>query len=327
MTITKQKKWDNRYFAIIVVILLLVMMSGVFLYKRIIKENPDQRDSVKGNSSINHGNNIYDENNTCYDESINNSDIQVSASLSEIYAQEGILHLKMVQCGGSENDKFTLTIRINDEKYHGEAVVDGRPVTVDGGKLKLKGGQRAEIGSIAYGSSYRITQKKDISYTTMVNGGDTQEVAGAVKEECPEATGENNEECLEAAGEINEGCPEVTEVFTNTLGTGCLTLRYTCDENMDCRFLPFTVRIGGDLYDGTVKTGEAEISVTDGIVWLTQNKTAEFEDIPFGTAYEIKVQKYGNYPVIVDGMEICEASGIVSGQNVNPEVVFEIGGA
>ena len=238
------------------------------------------------------------------DESADDEDVPTSAVDSDIYAQEGILHLRVLQHGGSENDRFTLVIRINDEKYQGKVIVDGTEITPDDGKVKLKGGQRAEIGGIAYGSSYHVIQKKDISYTTTVNGTDTRETDGVISEDCPEAT----------------------EVFVNTLGRGSMTLGYTCESGMNCPFMPFTVRIGGDLYDGTVHIGDVEISVTDGIVWLTENKTAEFSDIPFGTAYEITVQKYGNYPVTVDGMEICEDSGIVSGQNEKPEVNFEIGG-
>lgn len=299
MTVTKQKKWNGKYFGIIMVIVLLVM-AGIFMYQENSGINRKQEDGTSREVSES----IEDEKSVEVDESADDEDVPTSAVDSDIYAQEGILHLRVLQHGGSENDRFTLVIRINDEKYQGKVIVDGTEITTDDGKVKLKGGQRAEIGGIAYGSSYHVIQKKDISYTTTANGTDTQETDGVISEDCPEAT----------------------EVFVNTLGRGSMTLGYTCESGMNCPFMPFTVRIGGDLYDGTVHIGDAEISVTDGIVWLTENKTAEFSDIPFGTAYEITVQKYGNYPVTVDGMEICEDSGIVSGQNEKPEVNFEIGG-
>lgn len=299
MTVTKQKKWNGKYFGIIMVIVLLVM-AGIFMYQENSGISRKQEDGTSREVSES----IEDEKSVEVDESADDEDIPISAVDSDIYAQEGILHLRVLQHGGSENDRFTLVIRINDEKYQGKVIVDGTEITTDDGKVKLKGGQRAEIGGIAYGSSYHVIQKKDISYTTTANGTDTQETDGVISEDCPEAT----------------------EVFVNTLGRGSMTLGYTCESGMNCPFMPFTVRIGGDLYDGTVHIGDAEISVTDGIVWLTENKTAEFSDIPFGTAYEITVQKYGNYPVTVDGMEICEDSGIVSGQNEKPEVNFEIGG-
>lgn len=299
MTVTKQKKWNGKYFGIIMVIVLLVM-AGIFMYQENSGISRKQEDGTSREVSES----IEDEKSVEVDESADDEDIPISAVDSDIYAQEGILHLRVLQHGGSENDRFTLVIRINDEKYQGKVIVDGTEITTDDGKVKLKGGQRAEIGGIAYGSSYHVIQKKDISYTTTVNGTDTRETDGVISEDCPEAT----------------------EVFVNTLGRGSMTLGYTCESGMNCPFMPFTVRIGGDLYDGTVHIGDAEISVTDGIVWLTENKTAEFSDIPFGTAYEITVQKYGNYPVTVDGMEICEDSGIVSGQNEKPEVNFEIGG-
>lgn len=299
MTVTKQKKWNGKYFGIIMVIVLLVM-AGIFMYQENSGINRKQEDGTSREVSES----IEDEKSVEVDESADDEDVPTSAVDSDIYAQEGILHLRVLQHGGSENDRFTLVIRINDEKYQGKVIVDGTEITTDDGKVKLKGGQRAEIGGIAYGSSYHVIQKKDISYTTTVNGTDTRETDGVISEDCPEAT----------------------EVFVNTLGRGSMTLGYTCESGMNCPFMPFTVRIGGDLYDGTVHIGDVEISVTDGIVWLTENKTAEFSDIPFGTAYEITVQKYGNYPVTVDGMEICEDSGIVSGQNEKPEVNFEIGG-
>ena len=299
MTVTKQKKWNGKYFGIIMVIVLLVM-AGIFMYQENSGISRKQEDGTSREVSES----IEDEKSVEVDESADDEDIPISAVDSDIYAQEGILHLRVLQHGGSENDRFTLVIRINDEKYQGKVIVDGTEITTDDGKVKLKGGQRAEVGGIAYGSSYHVIQKKDISYTTTANGTDTQETDGVISEDCPEAT----------------------EVFVNTLGRGSMTLGYTCESGMNCPFMPFTVRIGGDLYDGTVHIGDAEISVTDGIVWLTENKTAEFSDIPFGTAYEITVQKYGNYPVTVDGMEICEDSGIVSGQNEKPEVNFEIGG-
>lgn len=299
MTVTKQKKWNGKYFGIIMVIVLLVM-AGIFMYQENSGISRKQEDGTSREVSES----IEDEKSVEVDESADDEDVPTSAVDSDIYAQEGILHLRVLQHGGSENDRFTLVIRINDEKYQGKVIVDGTEITTDDGKVKLKGGQRAEIGGIAYGSSYHVIQKKDISYTTTVNGTDTRETDGVISEDCPEAT----------------------EVFVNTLGRGSMTLGYTCESGMNCPFMPFTVRIGGDLYDGTVHIGDAEISVTDGIVWLTENKTAEFSDIPFGTAYEITVQKYGNYPVTVDGMEICEDSGIVSGQNEKPEVNFEIGG-
>ena len=299
MTVTKQKKWNGKYFGIIMVIVLLVM-AGIFMYQENSGISRKQEDGTSREVSES----IEDEKSVEVDESADDEDVPTSAVDSDIYAQEGILHLRVLQHGGSENDRFTLVIRINDEKYQGKVIVDGTEITPDDGKVKLKGGQRAEIGGIAYGSSYHVIQKKDISYTTTVNGTDTRETDGVISEDCPEAT----------------------EVFVNTLGRGSMTLGYTCESGMNCPFMPFTVRIGGDLYDGTVHIGDAEISVTDGIVWLTENKTAEFSDIPFGTAYEITVQKYGNYPVTVDGMEICEDSGIVSGQNEKPEVNFEIGG-
>ena len=299
MTVTKQKKWNGKYFGIIMVIVLLVM-AGIFMYQENSGINRKQEDGTSREVSES----IEDEKSVEVDESADDEDVPTSAVDSDIYAQEGILHLRVLQHGGSENDRFTLVIRINDEKYQGKVIVDGTEITPDDGKVKLKGGQRAEIGGIAYGSSYHVIQKKDISYTTTVNGTDTRETDGVISEDCPEAT----------------------EVFVNTLGRGSMTLGYTCESGMNCPFMPFTVRIGGDLYDGTVHIGDVEISVTDGIVWLTENKTAEFSDIPFGTAYEITVQKYGNYPVTVDGMEICEDSGIVSGQNEKPEVNFEIGG-
>lgn len=299
MTVTKQKKWNGKYFGIIMVIVLLVM-AGIFMYQENSGISRKQEDGTSREVSES----IEDEKSVEVDESADDEDVPTSAVDSDIYAQEGILHLRVLQHGGSENDRFTLVIRINDEKYQGKVIVDGTEITTDDGKVKLKGGQRAEIGGIAYGSSYHVIQKKDISYTTTANGTDTQETDGVISEDCPEAT----------------------EVFVNTLGRGSMTLGYTCESGMNCPFMPFTVRIGGDLYDGTVHIGDAEISVTDGIVWLTENKTAEFSDIPFGTAYEITVQKYGNYPVTVDGMEICEDSGIVSGQNEKPEVNFEIGG-
>lgn len=299
MTVTKQKKWNGKYFGIIMVIVLLVM-AGIFMYQENSGISRKQEDGTSREVSES----IEDEKSVEVDESADDEDVPTSAVDSDIYAQEGILHLRVLQHGGSENDRFTLVIRINDEKYQGKVIVDGTEITTDDGKVKLKGGQRAEVGGIAYGSSYHVIQKKDISYTTTANGTDTQETDGVISEDCPEAT----------------------EVFVNTLGRGSMTLGYTCESGMNCPFMPFTVRIGGDLYDGTVHIGDAEISVTDGIVWLTENKTAEFSDIPFGTAYEITVQKYGNYPVTVDGMEICEDSGIVSGQNEKPEVNFEIGG-
>ena len=299
MTVTKQKKWNGKYFGIIMVIVLLVM-AGIFMYQENSGINRKQEDGTSREVSES----IEDEKSVEVDESADDEDVPTSAVDSDIYAQEGILHLRVLQHGGSENDRFTLVIRINDEKYQGKVIVDGTEITPDDGKVKLKGGQRAEVGGIAYGSSYHVIQKKDISYTTTANGTDTQETDGVISEDCPEAT----------------------EVFVNTLGRGSMTLGYTCESGMNCPFMPFTVRIGGDLYDGTVHIGDVEISVTDGIVWLTENKTAEFSDIPFGTAYEITVQKYGNYPVTVDGMEICEDSGIVSGQNEKPEVNFEIGG-
>lgn len=299
MTVTKQKKWNGKYFGIIMVIVLLVM-AGIFMYQENSGISRKQEDGTSREVSES----IEDEKSVEVDESADDEDVPTSAVDSDIYAQEGILHLRVLQHGGSENDRFTLVIRLNDEKYQGKVIVDGTEITTDDGKVKLKGGQRAEIGGIAYGSSYHVIQKKDISYTTTANGTDTQETDGVISEDCPEAT----------------------EVFVNTLGRGSMTLGYTCESGMNCPFMPFTVRIGGDLYDGTVHIGDAEISVTDGIVWLTENKTAEFSDIPFGTAYEITVQKYGNYPVTVDGMEICEDSGIVSGQNEKPEVNFEIGG-
>lgn len=299
MTVTKQKKWNGKYFGIIMVIVLLVM-AGIFMYQENSGISRKQEDGTSREVSES----IEDEKSVEVDESADDEDVPTSAVDSDIYAQEGILHLRVLQHGGSENDRFTLVIRINDEKYQGKVIVDGTEITTDDGKVKLKGGQRAEVGGIAYGSSYHVIQKKDISYTTTVNGTDTRETDGVISEDCPEAT----------------------EVFVNTLGRGSMTLGYTCESGMNCPFMPFTVRIGGDLYDGTVHIGDAEISVTDGIVWLTENKTAEFSDIPFGTAYEITVQKYGNYPVTVDGMEICEDSGIVSGQNEKPEVNFEIGG-
>lgn len=299
MTVTKQKKWNGKYFGIIMVIVLLVM-AGIFMYQENSGISRKQEDGTSREVSES----IEDEKSVEVYESADDEDVPTSAVDSDIYAQEGILHLRVLQHGGSENDRFTLVIRINDEKYQGKVIVDGTEITTDDGKVKLKGGQRAEIGGIAYGSSYHVIQKKDISYTTTVNGTDTRETDGVISEDCPEAT----------------------EVFVNTLGRGSMTLGYTCESGMNCPFMPFTVRIGGDLYDGTVHIGDAEISVTDGIVWLTENKTAEFSDIPFGTAYEITVQKYGNYPVTVDGMEICEDSGIVSGQNEKPEVNFEIGG-
>ena len=299
MTVTKQKKWNGKYFGIIMVIVLLVM-AGIFMYQENSGINRKQEDGTSREVSES----IEDEKSVEVDESADDEDVPTSAVDSDIYAQEGILHLRVLQHGGSENDRFTLVIRINDEKYQGKVIVDGTEITPDDGKVKLKGGQRAEVGGIAYGSSYHVIQKKDISYTTTVNGTDTRETDGVISEDCPEAT----------------------EVFVNTLGRGSMTLGYTCESGMNCPFMPFTVRIGGDLYDGTVHIGDVEISVTDGIVWLTENKTAEFSDIPFGTAYEITVQKYGNYPVTVDGMEICEDSGIVSGQNEKPEVNFEIGG-
>ena len=299
MTVTKQKKWNGKYFGIIMVIVLLVM-AGIFMYQENSGISRKQEDGTSREVSES----IEDEKSVEVDESADDEDVPTSAVDSDIYAQEGILHLRVLQHGGSENDRFTLVIRINDEKYQGKVIVDGTEITTDDGKVKLKGGQRAEVGGIAYGSSYHVIQKKDISYTTTANGTDTQETDGVISEDCPEAT----------------------EVFVNTLGRGSMTLGYTCESGMNCPFMPFTVRIGGDLYDGTVHIGDAEISVTEGIVWLTENKTAEFSDIPFGTAYEITVQKYGNYPVTVDGMEICEDSGIVSGQNEKPEVNFEIGG-
>ena len=281
-------------------VIVLLVMAGIFMYQENSGINRKQEDGTSREVSES----IEDEKSVEVDESADDEDVPTSAVDSDIYAQEGILHLRVLQHGGSENDRFTLVIRINDEKYQGKVIVDGTEITPDDGKVKLKGGQRAEIGGIAYGSSYHVIQKKDISYTTTVNGTDTRETDGVISEDCPEAT----------------------EVFVNTLGRGSMTLGYTCESGMNCPFMPFTVRIGGDLYDGTVHIGDVEISVTDGIVWLTENKTAEFSDIPFGTAYEITVQKYGNYPVTVDGMEICEDSGIVSGQNEKPEVNFEIGG-
>lgn len=281
-------------------VIVLLVMAGIFMYQENSGISRKQEDGTSREVSES----IEDEKSVEVDESADDEDVPTSAVDSDIYAQEGILHLRVLQHGGSENDRFTLVIRINDEKYQGKVIVDGTEITTDDGKVKLKGGQRAEVGGIAYGSSYHVIQKKDISYTTTANGTDTQETDGVISEDCPEAT----------------------EVFVNTLGRGSMTLGYTCESGMNCPFMPFTVRIGGDLYDGTVHIGDAEISVTDGIVWLTENKTAEFSDIPFGTAYEITVQKYGNYPVTVDGMEICEDSGIVSGQNEKPEVNFEIGG-
>lgn len=226
---------------------------------------------------------------------------QMAFTESDVYAREGILHMELIQNGGSEHDNFTFEVEINGEAYSGEGVVNGTVQKISSGKIRLKGGQTAAIGSIPYGSTCRITQRRDISYDTEVNG----------------------EPALEITDTINEKSAEVTAVFENTWKSGELRFRAVRKGGIKDTDFPFTVKIGGILYSGQAEINGSEVSVINGIIRLKDGETAQITDIPFGTDYKIIQQPTEGYKVVVDGLETATDAGIISGQNPKPLRTFE----
>lgn len=275
MTITKKMRQINRRFLVIMVVLITALVFGTVMYKQ----------------------------------SSGGKEDQVSGTAADIYAREGILHLEMNQDGGSEHDNFVLSIQIDEEEYSGEVIVNGVVQNIKNGNLKLKGGQKADICRVPFGSSYQVTEKENISYTTRVNGDDTREASGIISEQAVE--------------------PKV--IFFNTWGSGSLSLQVVNEGGIAERFFEFTVKMNGEPYRGAVRiegNGHSEAEEVfeerkDGMIHLKENETAVFEDVSFGTDYEITMRETEGYTTIVDGLKTYMASGIVSGQNCSPTVVFE----
>lgn len=274
-----------------------------------------------------------------YYEILDNRTPQVSAVTADMYAHEGILHLEMEQNGGSVHDSFVLIIQINQKEYNGEVIVDGAAQNIKNGKLKLKGGQKADICSIPFGSEYHILEKENICYTTRTNGENTMGVSGIIDEEQAESS----------------------VVFSNTWGTGSLSLKNTHEGGSEDSLYEFTVKMNGELYHGFAKIKEqvseegtaaddyetqiserntsiheepeyssddfheetTEREVVNGVICLKGNETAVFEKLSFGTTYEITMKGKPGYKTMVDRLETCTDSGIVSGQNRSPVVIFE----
>ncbi|MDO4308559.1 MAG: DUF5979 domain-containing protein [Eubacteriales bacterium] len=214
---------------------------------------------------------------------------------------DGGLDINVLQYGGTVYDNFIINILINGEKYDGEAIVNGEKQKVKDGRIKLKGGTAVQIDSLPFGSTYVITEEKEISYDTRVNG----------------KTGR------EFSGEFDGTRVYQKVIFANRWKSGSLKLRAVCPEGMDREVFHFTVMLDGEKYSGPVELEGKTIQAEDGLIWLKNGETAQITGIPFGTEFEIIREEAGGDMTIVDGLETCIDSGIVSGQNPSHTAVFE----
>lgn len=222
-------------------------------------------------------------------------------AMSTLADKEGSLHIKLLQFGGTIKDRFTVTVMIDDKKYDGNVEIDGKVQKIENGKMRLKGNQNIEIMDISPESSYRIVEDEDISYDTMMNG----------------------EESLELTGKLDESSAVKTVMICNSWKSGSINLRNENKGGQAGEVFQFTVIIGGELYNGPARINGKDIQVKDGVIWLKGSETAVITDIPFGTAYEMTERAHREYTTIVDNLETCSATGIISGQNPVREAVFE----
>lgn len=234
-------------------------------------------------------------------EDTNNTDSTAENSKDAVSLWDGSLDIKMLQYGGTSYDKFTVTVMINGKEYKGNAVVNGETQKIKDGKIKLKGSHSVQIDQIPFGSTYTISQIKDISYDTRVNG-----VKG-----------------LELSGIFDGTRKNRSVIFANRWKSGSLSFRGVDQTGKRRGFFRYTVRIGGMPYNGTASLDGKTVQVKDGILQLNNGETAHITEIPFGTEYEITEMKDGEYKIIVDGLETSVDSGIISGQNPSPVIVFE----
>lgn len=214
---------------------------------------------------------------------------------------DGSLDIKMLQYGGTSYDKFTVTVMINGKEYKGNAVVNGETQKIKDGRIKMKGSHFVRIDQIPFGSTYTVSQIKDISYDTRVNG----------------------EESLELSGIFDGTRKNQNVIFANRWKSGSMSFRGVDQTGKRIGVFRYTVKIGGVPYNGSASLDGKTVQVKDGILQLKNGETAHITGIPFGTEYEITEKEDGEYTTVVDGLETCIDSGIISGQNPSPVIVFE----
>lgn len=277
------EKWHRRILAgLLVICLFLVFFAG--RNRRI--EDTDNTDSTAEKMA--------ETEETKEPESAENSKDAVSL-------WDGSLDIKMLQYEGTSFDKFTVTVMINGKEYNGNAVVNGETQKIKDGRIRLKGSHSVQIDQIPFGSTYTVSQTKDISYDTRVNG----------------------EKGLELSGIFDGTREDQNVIFANRWKSGSLSFRGVDQTGKRIGVFRYTVKIGGAPYNGTAGLDGKTVQVEDGILQLKDGETAHITGIPFGTEYEITEQEDRGYKIVVDGLETCMDSGIISGQNPSPVIVFE----
>lgn len=225
----------------------------------------------------------------------------VESSKKAVSLWDGSLDIKILQYGGTFYDKFTITVMINGEEYKGKAIVNGETKKFKDGRIDLKGSQSVQIEKIPFGSKYTISQIKDISYDTRVNG----------------------ERGLELSGIFDGTRRNQNVIFANRWKRGSLNFRGVDKTGQSSSVFLFHVKIGGVPYNGDASLDGKMVQIKDGILQLKNGETAHIAGIPFGTEYEITKKEDKESRTVVDDLETCIDSGIVSGQNPSPVIVFE----
>ena len=175
--------------------------------------------------------------------------------------RKGSLQIKKTNIDGSEDDSFTFEVTLGGSLYNGMVTrEDGSTVTIENGRLTLKGGQTATIGDIYYGTAYTVEEIKteDDPYTTTIKDSDGV-VNGTV-----------------ASGTISATTPTISVEYVNTYETNDVDFQPEVTKTVNGRPAP---KADGETYtfELTVEKRDAEGNIVADGGW-TETKTLTLED-------------------------------------------------
>lgn len=206
---------------------------------------------------------------------------------------------------GDPNKEFSMQLKLKDKLYQGSYTIGETTYRAEGGIVRLKAGETAQITGLPYGVVFDVQELVDGSYNPIKYEVTADSKAEDIKVPVYDENGAIINDTYSASAKMLGDCTAIVTNKKVELGTGVTNVKVTktWDESLGKYDLPPYVEV--TLYVDTNSNGKYDEGIDEALVGYESKKltaendwTAEWDNLPTDTYYVVKETYPPGYELI-----------------------------